>query len=100
MAARKAPLRAVSPGEPAPAKEPGTILEATEQGDRLEELRAMRRRVARALDDQRTAPRDLASLSRRLIEIGKEMDAILVAEDEDRSVVVNADDEAWDGTNF
>ena len=99
MAARKAPLRAVAPGEAAP-KGPRTILEAAESGSRLDELRQMRRRIATALDDPNTAARDLAALSRRQLEIGREIDAILVAEDEDRSVVVNADDEVWDGTGY
>ena len=96
MAARK-PLRAVSDGEKA---HPKTILEAAEQGSRIEELRAMRRRLAVALDDPNTPARDLAALSRRQLEIGKEIEAIVVSEDEDHSVVVNADDEVWDGTGY
>lgn len=96
MAARK-PLRAVSDDEKA---RPTTILEAAEQGSRIEELRAMRRRIARAMDDPNTPARDLAALSRRQLEIGKEIEAIVVAEDEDHSVVVNASDEAWDGTGY
>lgn len=100
MAVRKAPLRTVKPGEkPEPVK-PKTILEAAELGSRIEELRAMRRRIARALDDPNTPARDLAALSRRQLEIGKEIEAIVVAEDEDHSVVVTTDDEAWDGTGY
>jgi hypothetical protein len=97
MAARKN-LRAVSADEKREA--PKTILEAAEIGSRLEELRAMRRRLARALDDPNTPARDLAALSRRQLEIGKEIEAIVVSEDEDHSVVVNADDEVWDGTGY
>ena len=97
MTARKASLRAVAPEEKA---RPTTILEAAEQGSRFEELRAMRRRLAVALDDPNTPARDLAALSRRQLEIGKEIEAIVVSEDEDHSVVVNADDEAWDGTGY
>lgn len=97
MAARKT-LRAV--GEDEKPKRPSTILEAAERGSRLEELRAMRRRLAIALDDPNTPARDLAALSRRQLEIGKEVEAIIVSEDEDHSVVVNADDEAWDGTGY
>src|SRR5690242_6643497 len=99
MAARKS-LRAVAPGEKAQPAKPKSILEAAEAGSRLEELQAMRRRIARALDDPNTAARDLAALSRRQIEIGRDIAAIVVAEDEDHSVVVNADDEAWDGTGY
>lgn len=98
--ARKPNLRAVAPDEkPAPEK-PRSILEAAEQGSRLEELRAMRRRLARALDDPNTQARDLAALSRRQLEIGKEIEAIEIAEDEDHSVVVDTDDEVWDGTGY
>ena len=35
-----------------------------------------------------------------LIEIGREIEAIEVAEDEDHSVVVKTDDERWDGTGY
>lgn len=100
MAARKPSLRAVAADETREPKRPSTILEAAEAGSRIEELRAMRRRIARALDDPNTPARDLAALSRRQLEIGKEIEAIVVAEDEDHSVVVNADDEAWDGTGY
>lgn len=99
MAARKT-LRAVAADEKAEPKRPSTILEAAEQGSRIEELRAMRRRLAVALDDPNTPARDLAALSRRQLEIGKEIEAIVVSEDEDHSVVVNADDEVWDGTGY
>ena len=96
MAARK-PLRAVEPDETAPTT---TILQAAESGSRIAELRAMRRRIAQAMDDQSTPARDLAALSRRQLEIGREIEAIVVSEDEDHSVVVNADDEVWDGTGY
>ena len=99
MAARKT-LRAVKADEKPASKTPTTILEAAEQGSRIEELRAMRRRIARAMDDPNTPARDLAALSRRQLEIGKEIEAIVVSEDEDHSVVVNADDEVWDGTGY
>lgn len=99
MAARKT-LRVAAPDEKAPPKRPSSILEAAEQGSRIEELRAMRRRIARAMDDPNTPARDLAALSRRQLEIGREVEAIIVSEDEDHSVVVNADDEPWDGTGY
>ena len=98
MASRRSNLRAVSPGEQ--KKRPASILEAAERGSRLEELQAMRRRIAAALDDPNTPARDLAALSRRQLEIRREVEAIALAEDEDRTVVVNADDEAWDGTGY
>lgn len=86
--------------QPTEPKAPRTILEAAESGSRIEELRAMRRRLARALDDPNTAARDLAALSRRQLEIGKEIEAVEIADDEEASVVANVDDEAWDGTGY
>jgi hypothetical protein len=96
--ASKPALRAVDADER--REVPKSILEAAEQGSRLEELRAMRRRLAIALDNPNTPARDLAALSRRQLEIGREIEAIVIAEDEDHSVVVNTDDEAWDGTGY
>ncbi len=98
MSQKPPTLHVVEPGEVRQA--PKTILEAAEAGNRLDELRAMRRRLARALDDPNTPARDLAALSRRQLEIGKEIEAIVIAGDEDHSVVVNSDDEAWDGTGY
>lgn len=73
--ARK-PLRAVGPEEkPEPARVL-SILEAAEEGDRLEELRAMRRRIAKTLDDPNTPARDLAALSRRQMELGREIEVM------------------------
>lgn len=69
----KAKLRAVSENE---RREPATVSEAAMQGDRLAELKAMRRVIARALDSDRTLARDLASLSRRQMELGKEIEAL------------------------
>lgn len=93
---RKPVLRAVEPGETSEREPPKTILQAAESGSRLDELRAMRRRIARALDDPNTPARDLAALSRRQLEIGKEVEAIEIADDEDLSVIASTDDEDWD----
>lgn len=100
MPPRKAPLRSVAPDEKAVPAKPKSILEAAESGSRIEELRAMRRRIARTLDDPNTPARDLAALSRRQLEIGREIEAIVIAEDDDHSVVADTNDEAWDGTGY
>lgn len=95
---RKPVLRAVEDGETAAPEPPKTIEEAAIAGDRLAELKAMRLIIARVLP---SAPaRDMAALSRRQIEIGREIEAIEVAGDGDHSVIVNADDEVWDGTGY
>jgi len=79
MAARKSPLRAVGTNEAPPAPSPApprTIEEAAKAGSVLDELRLTRARIARTLDDPNCPPRDLASLSKRLMEIGREIEAI------------------------
>lgn len=88
-------LRAVQPGEKAPKKRVLSVVEAAESGSRREELVAMRRRIARALDDPNTSARDLAALSRRQIEISKEIEAIDLREAEEGSGVVETADEQW-----
>ena len=75
MAVRKSPLRAIRPDE-APKLSPRTIEEASVAGSALDELKLTRARIARTLDDPNCPPRDLASLSKRLMEIGREVEAI------------------------
>lgn len=76
MATRKNPLRAVTAADkPVPALQ-RTIVEAAEDGDHRELLVAMRRRVASTVQDPNCPPRDLAALTRRLQEIGKEIEAL------------------------
>lgn len=98
--APKPTLRAVAEDEKLERKVSKSILESAEAGSRLDELKAMRRRLARAMDDPNTPARDLAALSRRQLEIGREVEAIEIAEDEDQSVIVRTDDEVWDGTGY
>ncbi|MDR7113891.1 hypothetical protein J2X03_003793 [Microbacterium trichothecenolyticum] len=75
--ARAQHLHAIGPNDvPPQTPRPKTIAEAAEKGSTLDELRLMRMRIARALDDPNCPPRDLAALSRRQIELGKEIDAI------------------------
>jgi len=93
MAKRK--LRAVRPGERAPKKAPTTILEAAESGSRLDELIMMRRRIARVLDRDDTPPRDIAALSRRQIEISKEIEALQRQADEEATHDADTSDEEW-----
>lgn len=89
------PLRAVKPGEKASPKRNMSVFEAAESGDRLEELRAMRRRIAKTLDEPNTPARDLAALSRRQIELGKEIDVLEARAKEESSRAAVAD-EAFD----
>jgi hypothetical protein len=94
-------LRSVKPNErhepPAEAPRVMTISEAADAGDRLAELSAMRRRLAQALEDPNTPARDLAALSRRQLEIGREIDAMKAAADREATVDHRATEaEDWD----
>lgn len=77
MAARKTSLRSVAPGESAPRQPPTTVTEAAEFGTRLDELVQIRKVIARAIDNESTSPRDLAALSRRQIEISKDIEVLV-----------------------
>lgn len=50
------------------------LVTAADAGDALEQLRAMRSIVARAVADEDTPARDLAALTRRLMEINREIE--------------------------
>lgn len=53
-----------------------SISSAIKNGDRLDELKALQRRLAGVLDDEKTLARDIASISRRLIEVSREIASI------------------------
>lgn len=74
-----------------------SVSEAAESGNRLEELRAMRRVIARHLDSPDTLARDLAALTRRQMDISREIES-LRAEAEGDAVGQAADspDESFD----
>jgi len=93
---RKAPLRAVKAGEKAPAvKEIKSVQDAAEHGTRLDELVQMRRVIARALDNENTSPRDLAALSRRQIEISREIEALRRQQSEEAEEHDATEDDEW-----
>ncbi|MFT3871077.1 MAG: hypothetical protein QM714_00290 [Nocardioides sp.] len=66
-----AALRAVTPDEKAPPK---TVTQAAATGTHRELLVAMRDRIAKAVEDPKCPPRDLAALTRRLHEIAREIE--------------------------
>ncbi len=91
-------LRVVAPGEKKPPAKPAkklTITQAAATGTIREQLAALRERVAKTVEDPNCPPRDLAALSRRLMEITKEIAAIDVAEAEDRDANQPTADEQW-----
>jgi hypothetical protein len=78
-APRKSPLRAVSPDEkPAPkmSARAKTVTQAATGGTTRELLVAMRDRTAVAVEDPNTPARDLAALTKRLMEIVREIEAL------------------------
>lgn len=95
-------LRAVTADDapPEPPAKPLTLVEAAEKGDDIAELKAMRLRIARALADPDTPARDLASLSRRQIEIGREIRSLeaLARQEAAEGDDAPADDEAFDAS--
>jgi hypothetical protein len=90
-------LRAVSPDEKPPTRKQFlSVLDAVADGEQRDQLVAMRTRVAKAIDDPNIRGADLAALTRRLLEIGRELEALdakAAEEDEDADVIPDAD---WD----
>lgn len=66
-------LRAVAPDEKAPPK---TVSDAASSGTTRELMVAMRDRIALAVEDKNTAARDLAALTKRLVEVVRDIEAI------------------------
>jgi hypothetical protein len=56
----------------------------------------MRSRIAKAVQDPNTAARDLAALSRRLIEIAKDIEAIDAREAEEDADAESTADGEWE----
>lgn len=79
MAAKK-PLRVATDADtPTP---PMSISEASERGSELDQLIALRRVIAKTLDAETTMARDLASLSKRLIEVTQSIEQLKSLESE------------------
>lgn len=78
------------------ARRPGAVRAAADES-RRDLLRALRDRIASDIDDGVPA-RDLASLSKRLLDISKELEDLEAAEDgDDISAAAATPDEAWSG---
>lgn len=80
MAARKHLTAVDGTARPAPVM---SVSDAAESGSRIAELRAMRRVIARRLDDEATAARDLAALSKRQMDISREIEELMSEEEGD-----------------
>jgi hypothetical protein len=89
----------VSEGErPAAKVKAKSVSKAAADGDRRELLVAMRSRVATAVEDPNTPARDLAALTRRLLEIAKEIEAIDVAAAQEATENAEVPDAAFDAS--
>lgn len=85
-------LRAVTPGEmkPKPAV-PKSVTEAASDGSTRELLAAMRTRIAEAVEDRNTPARELASLTKRLVEVVRDIEAIDAREEQEGTGAVVPD---------
>ena len=99
MATRRSGLRAVAEGErpKPPVKRKKTITQAAASGTQRELLFAMKARVADAVENPNTPARDLAALTKRLMEIAKEIEVIDAnAAEEARENVGPTPDAEWE----
>lgn len=78
-----------------------SVSDATETGDRLAELVAMRMVLARAIDSEKTQARDLASLTKRLFDIGREIEELRTStEGDDIGKAAESPDETFDPSSI
>ena len=95
---RKPPLRAVEPGETAPVRVHRTVSDAAENGTTRELLVAMRTRIAKAVEDPNTPARDLAALTKRLVEVVRDIEAIDAREEQEATRHAAATDGVFDAS--
>jgi ribosome-binding protein aMBF1 (putative translation factor) len=76
-------LRAVTPDEKAAPVVPKSVTEAAAKGTTRELLAAMRSRIATAVEDPNTPARDLAALTKRLVEVVRDIEAIDAREEQE-----------------
>lgn len=89
------------PASPDPASTSSalTVQAAIEEGTSVDLLRAMRARLARTFDSETTPPRDLAAISRRMLEIDDRIRLLEEAEKEEAREFEDQDvaDSPWKG---
>ena len=91
-----ASLRAVGPDEKGSVK-PKSVTEAADAGTTRELLVAMRARIAKAVEDPNTPARDLAALTKRLVEVVRDIEAIDAREGQEADSGP-VEDEAFDAS--
>ena len=95
MASKKAPLRVAKPGEKSTPARPESVSSAVTEGSARDVNLAMQDRIAKAIDAPDIRGADLAALSRRLIELRKEL-AALDAQANKEAADESVDDAAWE----
>ena len=92
-------LRPVAPGEtaPAPAK-PKSVSEAADHGTTRELMVAMRTRIAKAVEDPNTPARELAALTKRLVEVVRDIEAIDAREQQETDDATTVEDGDFDAS--
>lgn len=99
--ARPRTLTVVKDGAKAPIRRkprPKSVTAAAANGTTRELLAAMRQRIAIAVENPNTPARDLAALTKRLVEVVKEIDAIDVASKKESEENGTSADEAFDSS--
>lgn len=91
-------LRPVAEGETAPDQRPKTVTQAADAGDTRALLVAMRTRIAKAVEDPNTPARDLAALTKRLVEVVRDIEAIDAREAQDAAKSAVVGDGAFDAS--
>jgi len=73
-----------------------TVTEAVERGSLRDQYVAMRARIAAAIDDPNIRGADLAALSRRMHELGREIAVLDARESEEADGGTATPDEHWE----
>ena len=91
-------LRPVAPGERANPQPPKSVTEAADKGTTRELLVAMRARIAKAVEDPNTPARDLAALTKRLVEVVRDIEAIDAREEQEAAKHGDVSDGRFDAS--
>ena len=88
-------LRTVAVDEKPPPAPPKSVTQAASDGTTRELLVAMRTRIAMAVEDRNTPARELASLTKRLVEVVRDIEAIDAREEQEANRAAETADETF-----
>lgn len=96
----KPKLKAVQPDikpQRSKKKKSDTVTSAAQNGTQEDLLIALRDRIAKSIDDPATPARDLTSLSKRILDVNKELSLIQSAKKEEQEALEHdTGDENWE----